>query len=415
MITRYEDEQIEAIWNREAELDRWFAIEIARMRQVRGMSAAERLEKIGPPDAVRVADLEEVTRHDVMAFLLAVDERIQQSADYWLDVSGEPEAAVQGQELRQWLHYGLTSSDVTDTALGMALRATHQVLADHALQLLTGLGLVCSTLLSRPPVMARTHGQYATAMPAAHRWQVLYGNLVTAIRNFHASRADVLIGKMSGPVGTSRAYPATEELLLRRLGLTSVPSTQLVPRVALAHWAHGLAEITTVCEAIATQVWLLAQQNVAEVFERSAPEQVGSSAMPHKSNPIRSENIRGLARLARMNAEVLQYGVIQWGEHDLSHSSVERVALPDLCHLAASILVRTESLLSGLQFRPGEAIPDDYVDTHLALMAAQRDGKPYAEAHAELRSQPYPDGKIGPDYNPIDPSDEGVAPGTAGW
>lgn len=380
MIERYEDKQISVIWSRTAELDRWFAVEVARMRLVRDLQAAERLEKIGPPSPIRVADFEETTRHEVMAFLLAVDERIR-----WTEPAGE---------LRQWLHYGLTSSDVIDTALGMAMRATHQVLTEYILQILAQLALLCTELQSQPLVMARTHGQYAVPMPAAHRWQVLYANLMIANRNFNEARADVMVGKMSGPIGASHSFPAGDAAPLRALGLASIPSTQIVPRVGLAHWAHSLAEVATVCEAIATQVWLLAQEDVGEVGEGAAPGQVGSSAMPHKFNPIRSENIRGLVRLARMNAEVLQQSVVQWGEHDLAHSSVERVALPDLCHLSAAILTRTAALVSGLQFRPGMAVPADYVDTHLALMAAQRAGKPYVEAHAELRSQPYPDGKI---------------------
>lgn len=348
------------------------------MRRVAVTALAEALEKVGPPTAVRVADFEETTKHEVMAFLLALDERIRA---LWRE---ETES-----ELRQWLHYGLTSSDVTDTALGLALKGSHEILAQQGCDLMIRLGEVCQSLRDRPQVMGRTHGQYARTMVAPHRWLVLYSMLVTAVRKLMGARTDLLVGKLSGPVGDDD-FTGIETL--RGLGLGAVPSTQVVPRVGLAHWAHCLAEIATVCEAVATQVWLLAQQEVGEVSEDRTPEQVGSSAMPHKTNPIRSENIRGLARLVRMNAEVLQTTVVQWGEHDLSHSCVERVALPDLCHLSAAILTRTTALVSGLEFHV-DPTGNGFVDTHQKLMDAQQAGEPYVVAHQRLQAS-YLDGKI---------------------
>jgi adenylosuccinate lyase len=248
-------------------------------------------------------------------------------------------------------------------------------------------------------------------MPAAQRWYTIYGMLVGAWTRHQNSVSGLRIGKLSGPVGSHGVDPA-ERKALARLGLEPRVSGQAVPRDSIAHWAHCLAEIAMVYAAGATQVWLLAQSGIDEVTEDQPVGQVGSSAMPRKRNPITSENIRGLARLIRAQAEVLQDGVIQFGEHDLAHSSVERVTIPDLCHLSATIAKRFAALVSGLQFDVPDPLP---ADTHTMLRRLQESGVPYVEAHARLRDKSYRDGKMGADYDPVDPNDEGVAYGTAGW
>jgi adenylosuccinate lyase len=381
------------LWNPQAEIDRWLQVEVAQMGRVQGIRLATLLIQVGAPSWTSVHLWERETKHDVVAFLHALDERIQRHSEHWLAEESADPLDGDLRRLRQWLHYGLTSSDVIDTGLGLALRASHSRLAHLANRTVGTLAAVIALLKPTRSVIGRTHGQWAVPMPAGHRWQVLWEMLVGTSSRFADLQSSVSVGKLSGPVGVNDPSLADQWGALIPLELETVESTQVVPRDGLAAWAQSAAQLATVCEAIATQIWLLAQEGIAEVSEGLADGQVGSSAMPHKANPVCSENIRGLARLARMDAEVLQLGAVQWGEHDLAHSSVERVALPDLCHLVATILVRTDKLLSGLQFH-GQPVPDSYVNTHEQLMQLQREGVPYVEAHERIRSGSYPDGKI---------------------
>lgn len=383
MISRYQDANLAEIWSPQAEIDRWFEVEVHQMGRIRGEKAAGRLAKSGSPTWTAVYLWERETKHDVVAFLRAVDEQIQKK---W----GNGDT---GRELRQWLHYGLTSSDVVDTGLGLALKKTHGFLASLSRRTLAALGDLIQERVTASTIVGRTHGQRAVPMPAQHPWEVLLGMFSRAHRDLYADWRGISVGKLSGPVGVVEEGDNSEVSTLLALGLGVVNGTQIVPRDGIARFAADLAALATVCEAIATQVWLLAQDDIAEVSEGRADGQIGSSAMPHKNNPVCSENIRGLARLARMNAEVLQLGTVQWGEHDLAHSSVERVALPDLCHLVATILTRTTKLLGGLQFNE-RPIPTSYVNTHEQLMQLQREGVPYVEAHERIRSGSYLDGKI---------------------
>jgi adenylosuccinate lyase len=403
MIERYQDSVMSQIWSRQSELERWHRVEVEWMREVIGDGPANLLFDIGAPEVGQAAAAELSTKHDVVAFLQALDLRIRESADWWLNTTGEPEDAVGPHVVvRQWLHYGLTSSDVADTSLGIALKQATVRLNELANQTLEGLESLFDS--PQPSVVARTHGQYAIRMDARHRWGVLYGMLSRAIARCSGAESGIAIGKLSGPVGEGVTLPGPEvpgyvpeHRALRRLGLNTVGSTQLVPRDGLVFWAQCWANAATVCEAIVTQIWLLTQQDVGEIVERPGPDQVGSSAMPHKSNPIRSENIRGLARLARVQVQVLQDSMVQWGEHDLSHSSVERVALPDLCHLVAAILSRTSALLGSIEFRQRTV---EYPDSHAELMRLQREGVPYVEAHKQLRAT-YQRGTIGVEHTPV--------------
>src|SRR5690348_14525900 len=328
MIERYQDSVMSQIWSRQSELERWHRVEVEWMREVIGDGPAKLLSDVGAPEVGQAAAAELSTKHDVVAFLRALDLRVQEAG-----INDPQDNIPDYHVVRQWLHYGLTSSDVADTGLGMAMKRATVRLNELANQTLEGLESLFDN--PQPPVMARTHGQHAIRMDARHRWGVLYGMLSRAIARCSGAESGIAIGKLSGPVEEGVTLPGPEvpgyvpeHRALRRLGLNTVGSTQLVPRDSLVFWAQCWANAATVCEAVATQVWLLTQQDVGEIVEHPGPDQVGSSAMPHKSNPIRSENIRGLARLARIQAQVLQDSMVQWGEHDLSHSSVERVALP---------------------------------------------------------------------------------------
>lgn len=386
MIERYEDLDMRAIWSNNARVGRWFEIEVENMRRAAGDELANALAMIGPPALTAIGKHERRVRHDVMAFLLALDDKIKHPP-------GPSHAGKLIPQLRQWLHFGLTSSDVTDTALHMALTRSKDLLGQWTFQLLDALrSVITCSAATQGTVIGRTHGQWATPMPADHPWRVLFGMLNRAIGSTEFSTAH---GKMSGPVGTS-TVGERDALMSLIPGMSQTNSTQLVPRDYIARWAGAITDVTDVCEAIATRVWLLAQQEIAEVQEGLAAGQVGSSAMPHKRNPIRSEHIRGLCRLARGYAGMLRQGVVQWGEHDLAHSSVERVALPDLCHTAARIITQTHTLLANLEFADDTTwhlAQHVWFDTHAELQRMQKAGTPYVEAHAQLMGT-YQDGKI---------------------
>lgn len=385
MIKRYEDKDLREQWSATAIYNRWFEVEVAHMREVAGAEVAEELSNhVYPPNAQQVNYYERETRHDVMAFLVALDRNICATRDPAHPDHIEPAMVAR---IRSALHYGLTSSDVADTALSLGVLRSRLIVEERWVGLISELQAFIDALPAWATSMGRTHGQLAAPMLAGHRWRVLGEMLDRAWTRADDAFDFMDVGKLSGPVGGDTTK---EEAALMRLNLRGTPSTQIIPRDRLAHWAHCLAELATVCEAVATQVWLLAQSGVNEL--RFQADGVGSSAMPHKQNPILAENIRGLARVARSQADLLQLGVVQWGEHDLAHSSVERITVPDLLHLSCTILSRTATLVSGLSWDdPGH--PTGYVDTAEELRQLQADGVPYVEAHAQLTAL-YRDGKI---------------------
>lgn len=385
MIERYEDEDIHAQWNPAMIYRRWFEVEVTHMLAVAGAEVAEALALVRVPTPVQVRYHERETGHDVAAFLVALDHNIQQVIGR---LNPELDDVATWNRVRSSLHYGLTSSDVADTAQSLGILRSRLAVRKQVTALTNALTSFIDAFAPWATTLGRTHGQLATPMPAEHRWSVLAEMLDRAWTRADAGFAWMDVGKMSGPVGVG---DPGDGKALAELDLRETTSTQIVPRDRMAHWAHNLAELTTVCEAIATQVWLLAQAGVNEI-RITAPGSVGSSAMPHKVNPIVAENIRGLARVARAHAELLQTGVVQWGEHDLAHSSIERIAVPDLLHLTCTILSRTATLVSGLSWTdPGR--PADYVDTSEELRQLQAQGVAYVDAHRQLTDL-YRAGKI---------------------
>jgi len=386
MIARYRDEEIHELWNPQAIYRRWFEVEVAHMREVAGTDVADAMDtRVYPPNAQQVDYYERETGHDVAAFLLALDRNIQvtRAPDHPDYLNAQMVAHI-----RSALHYGLTSSDVTDTALMLGILRSWPVVLTRAQNTVSVLLRFIGEIPEWAVSMGRTHGQLAAPMPARHRWSVLSETLERAVVRVDEAVDFMDVGKLSGPVGTDCTK---QDASLARLDLRETESTQIIPRDRLAHWAHTLAELVSICEAIATQVWLLCQSGVNEL-RFVTPGSVGSSAMPHKTNPILAENIRGLSRIARGYADMLQIGTVQWGEHDLAHSSVERIAIPDLLHLTCTTLTRTATLMSGLSWEDAGR-PAGYVDTSEELRRLQANGVPYVEAHAQLTAL-YRTGKI---------------------
>lgn len=248
----------------------------------------------------------------------------------------------------RFVYYGLTSSDLADTELGMALRESWDTIE----QMAYGLSGLCDReqdAYEGRTRVGRTHGQRAMQLPMwdAHR------RLSRELRNLRIERPPVFYGKMSGPVGTHNGpmTAAVEDELMLKLRLRVDPvATQITSRVWIADYAFLLVQLVSVCENFALQVRLRAQEGVAELRERPNPGQIGSSSMPHKVNPIRAEKICGLARVARgLLLPLLETHGAMWDQRDISNSSVERIALWDLVELAAYVLSQTRILVDSIE------------------------------------------------------------------
>lgn len=337
MITRYEDPHVSAIWSRQHQIDLWREVELAWLREIspEGYRYAAR---VGAPTANFVADREKQVHHEFVAFLDCwAGEFPHWDAERHQDAEGQREAM-------RWVHYGLTSSDVIDAAMAMQLVASNLLLLEALSGLKAALAMVTVDLPLGIEQVGRTHGQWAQPRGIETPLLVLHSTVDRQRIRLQTCDSDLSMADLSGPTGGRALDGRAVERTLHSLNLTRVPaSTQVVPRDSLVHWAHVIANTTTTCEAIADHYWFLAQSDVGEVRPRTAV--AGSSSMPHKRNPALAENVRGLARLARGLASTLDESIVQRGDRDLAHSSVERVAVPDLLHLACTAIRRTVQVI----------------------------------------------------------------------
>jgi adenylosuccinate lyase len=338
VIERYEVPEIAAIWSDEARMGHWLEIELL------AVEAWAELGTIPPEDAAAcrehatfdVADVRErerVTRHDVAAFVDAVA------------------ASIGG--AGRWIHFGLTSSDVLDTALALQLRAAADLLLGD-LEVL--LAVVRRRALEHrdTPIMGRTHGVFAEPTSFGHKLAVFAFQLDRDRERLRAAREAIAVGGISGVVGSYAGLdPRVEELVCARLGLRPAEaSTQVIQRDRHAAFVAALAVCASTLEALATEIRHLARTEVREVQEPFAEGQKGSSAMPHKRNPVRSERVSGLARVLRGHAVAALENVALWHERDISHSSAERVVLPDATGLLAFMLREMRTVIEGLEVFP---------------------------------------------------------------
>ncbi len=336
MIERYTLPEMGRVWSEAHKYELWCKVEtlVLEAHARAGTVPADCVAPVRaapPPTPEAVAALEAVTGHDVIAFLSA-----------WAD-NTVPRAAA------AYVHFGLTSSDLLDTALARQLTeatdllaakcsALTAVLRDHALAHQATLRV------------GRTHGIHAEPDVWGHRVADFAFAMARCSDRLARARTAIAVGKLSGPVGTySNIDPAIETAVMAQLGLTPADvATQVVLRDGIAEWVSVLALISTVCEAIALEVRHGQRTEVAELAEPFGPGQKGSSAMPHKKNPVRSERICGLARVVRGLITPVMEGIPLWHERDISHSSTERVALPDAAILTDYLLDQTTGLVEGL-------------------------------------------------------------------
>jgi adenylosuccinate lyase len=327
-----------AIWSREAKYQKWQEVEVAIVEAHAELGSVP-TEAVAPIrerasfTLERCDEIEKETRHDLMAFVRCLSENI-----------GEP---------GRYVHMGVTSYDVIDTALGMMLRDSCEVLLASARRLSDEIARLARDHAGTPEI-GRTHGIHAEPITFGFKAANWYAELQRNIKRLEQCREDVSVGKVSGAVGIHAiASPEMEALVCRKLGLGVDPaSTQIINRDRHANFLNVLALMGAGLERIATELRNLQRTEILEVQEAFASGQTGSSAMPHKRNPWNSETVCGLARLLRGNAHAMLESVATWHERDLTNSSLERIVFPDSCQLADFMLNRLTSILKGLMVFP---------------------------------------------------------------
>ena len=336
MIDRYTLPEMGRVWSEAHKYELWSRIEIlvleahARAGTVPASSVAP-VRAAPPPAPQAVAALEAAVGHDVIAFLSA-----------WADNTVPREAAA-------YVHFGMTSSDLLDTALALQLAEATDLLVSRCDALTAALR--DHALAHRDTLRAgRTHGVHAEPDVWGHRVADFAFAAARCRDRLRRAREAVAVGKLSGPVGTySNIDPAIEAEVMAELGLRPADvASQVVFRDGIGEWLSVLALISSVCEAVALEVRLGQQTEVGELAEPFGQGQKGSSAMPHKRNPVRAERVCGLARVVRAQVVPVMEGMALWHERDISHSSAERVALPDAAAATDFLLSETTAIISGL-------------------------------------------------------------------
>ena len=326
------------IWSDENKYRMWLEVEAAASETLAEdgivpVEAAKAIRERGAIDVARINEIEAEVRHDVIAFTTAVAEKV-------------------GPESR-WLHYGLTSTDVVDTAQALQLKAASAILRDDLLHLIDVLKKRAIEF-KHTPTIGRTHGVHAEPTTFGLKLLNWYAEMRRNLARMDAATEQIRVGKLSGAVGTfGHLKPEHEERICAKLGLVPAPvATQVVQRDRHAHYVSTLAIITATLDKIATEIRHLQRTEVREAEEYFSEKQKGSSAMPHKRNPITCEQISGLARVVRANAQIAYENVPLWHERDISHSSAERVILPDSTILTDYLLAKTANLIEKLMVYP---------------------------------------------------------------
>jgi adenylosuccinate lyase len=336
VIERYTRPEMGRIWSDAHKYELWCRVEVlvleahARAGTVPAASVPP-VRAAPPPTPEAVAEIEAVTGHDVIAFLSA-----------WADNTVPREAAA-------YVHFGMTSSDLLDTALALQLTEASDLLLETSTRLTAALR--DHALAHRATLrVGRTHGIHAEPDVWGHRVADFAFAMARCRDRLLRAREAVAVGKLSGPVGTySNIDPAVESQVMAELGLRPADvSSQVVFRDGIGEWLSVLALIASVCEAVALEIRLGQQTELSELAEPFGRGQKGSSAMPHKKNPVRTERIGGLAREVRAQVAPVMEGIALWHERDISHSSTERIALPDAAALTDFLLAETTALITGL-------------------------------------------------------------------
>lgn len=338
MLERYSRPEMRAIWTEENKFKAWLEVELCACEAWSELGVipkedVEALRRSASFDIDRIYEIELETRHDVIAFTRAVSETV-------------------GPE-RKWVHYGLTSTDVVDTAMGYLLRQANEILLKD-IERFIGILREKAVQYKDTPMMGRTHGVHAEPTTFGLKMALWYEEMKRNLERFKHAANGVQFGKMSGAVGTyANIDPFVEQFVCEKLGITSAPiSTQTLQRDRHAEYVGVLALIATSLDKFATEIRALQKSEFREVEEPFAKGQKGSSAMPHKRNPIGCENMSGLSRVIRGHMLTAYENVPLWHERDISHSSAERVILPDSTMLLNYMLNRLGNIIQNLTVFP---------------------------------------------------------------
>ena len=338
MIPRYSREAMAAIWSPENRYRKWLDIEILACEAMAQKGeippgALKNIKEKAAFDVARIEEIEKATKHDVIAFLTSVVEKVGEDG--------------------RFIHKGLTSSDILDTSLAVLLKEASDMLIDDMRRLLDVLKNKAMRY-KNTLMVGRSHGIHAEPITFGLKMALWYQEMERNLARMIRAKETISYGKISGAVGTySFIDPSIEDYVCRKLGLTPAPvSSQIVQRDRHAEYFTTLAIIGSSIDKFSQEIRLLQRTEVREAEEYFAPGQKGSSAMPHKRNPVLSENLSGLARLMRSYAVAALENIPLWHERDISHSSVERIIAPDATVLLDFMLSRFTDLLDTLVVYP---------------------------------------------------------------
>jgi len=343
MISRYTRPEMGRIWSDQNKFQQWLEVELAASEALADLGvvpreAANLLRRHAGFEVDRILEIENEVKHDVIAFTTAVAETMARA--------GHAEAS-------RWLHYGLTSNDIVDTAQALQIQQASAILSGG----LEGLAAVLARRareFRHAVQIGRTHGVHAEPVTFGLKLAIWYDEGCRALTRLRAAAEELRVGKVSGAVGTyAHIGPEVEERICARLNLQPAPiSSQVIGRDRHANFVAALSLVVALCEQIALEVRHLQRTEVREAEEYFSKGQKGSSAMPHKRNPVTSEQICGLSRVVRANVQAALENIALWHERDISHSSVERVILPDSTVLTDYLLARTTNLVDKLVVYP---------------------------------------------------------------
>lgn len=347
MIARYTRPDMGAIWSEENKYRQWLNVELAASEALAEIGdvpaeAAQQLRAHASCTAARINEIEREVKHDVIAFTTAVSESMA--------AAGHPESS-------RWFHYGMTSNDVVDTAQALMVKQSSELIRAGAAKLLEVLKRRAYEFKDTVQI-GRTHGIHAEPYTFGLKLALWYDELRRGAMRFDAAAEEMRAGKISGAVGTfGHIGPEAEARICSKLGLNAAAiASQVISRDRHANFIHALALLCALCEKVALEVRHLQRTEVREAEEPFAPGQKGSSAMPHKRNPVTCEQICGLARVVRSNVQAAYENIALWHERDISHSSVERVILADSAILTDYILAKTVWLVDGMVVSPARML-----------------------------------------------------------
>jgi len=399
MIKRYTREAMGLIWTEENKFRTWLEVEILVCEGMAKLGmipkrAAQNIRKKARFSIERIEAIEVETKHDVIAFLTNVAEAVGPDARY--------------------IHLGLTSSDILDTAMAVRLRQASKIILKDCDRLLATLKK--RALAHKDTVMiGRSHGIHAEPITFGLKLALWYDEMRRNRRRMEQAMETVSVGKISGAVGTfANISPKVEDYVCRKLGLKPAPvSTQIIQRDRYAEYFTTLAIIASSIEKMAVEIRHLQRTEVREAEEYFSKGQKGSSAMPHKRNPISSENLSGLARLVRSNASAALNNIALWHERDISHSSVERVIAPDSTILVDYMLDRMTGVIRHLvvypeRMRENLEMTCGLVFSQQVLLALAKRGVSREEAYGMVQKQAMRAWKTRRDFKDLVGNDEGI-------